>query len=115
MGDIKMAEIEFSAEEKGILVEKIKLYFEDELDQDIKQFEAEFLLDFFAEQVGPCFYNRGLYDAHALMEAKLETISEGMYEIEKPTEFRRGYRNHYAYPIFSCMSSDLIGHLALKK
>lgn len=84
-----MAEIEFTKEEKEILVKKIKLYFVEELDQEIKQFDAEFLLDFFTEEIGPYFYNRGLYDAQTLLESKLELITEGFYEIEKPTEFNK--------------------------
>ena len=48
-----MAKIEFSDREKAAIVDKIKLYFREELDQDIAQFDAEFLLDFFSEEVGP--------------------------------------------------------------
>lgn len=82
-----MSEIEFSKEEKEILVKKIKMYFSEELDQDIAQFDAEFLLDFFSEEVGPYYYNRGLQDAKILLEDKIELITESFYEIEKPTEF----------------------------
>ena len=57
-----MSEIEFSKEEKEIIVKKIQLYFREELDRDIGQFDAQFLLDFFAKEIGPYFYNRGLYD-----------------------------------------------------
>jgi len=84
-----MADITFSKEEKEILVKKIKLYFSEELDQDIPQFDAEFLLDFFSEEVGPYFYNRGLYDARSMLERKIESITDGFYEIEKPTLFRK--------------------------
>ena len=84
-----MSEIKFSKEEKELIIQKIKLYFNDELDQDIGQFDAEFLLDFFSEEVEPYFYNRGLYDAKAVLTAKIESIDEALYEIEKPTEFAR--------------------------
>lgn len=84
-----MAEIEFTREEKDIISKKIQLYFNQELDQEIGQFDAQFLLDFFAEEVGVYFYNRGLYDAQAILERKLEDISEAIYELEKITEFRR--------------------------
>jgi len=48
-----MAEISFSKEEKAELVKQIQGYFRDELDQDIGQFPATFLLDFFTESIGP--------------------------------------------------------------
>lgn len=84
-----MAEIEFSRDEKAILVEKVKRYFQEELDQEIGGFDAEFLIDFFTREVGAYFYNRGVYDAQALLSAKVEEISESLYELEKPTEMVR--------------------------
>jgi len=84
-----MQEIEFSKEEKEIIVRKIQLYFSEELDHKIGQFDAQFLLDFFAKEVGAYFYNRGLYDAQAILEKRLDDISETIYELEKITEFRR--------------------------
>ena len=84
-----MSEIEFSKEEKEILIKKIQLYFTEELDKEIGQFEAQFLLDFFSNEVGLYFYNRGLYDAQTILESKMESITEAIYEIEKITEFRK--------------------------
>jgi uncharacterized protein (DUF2164 family) len=84
-----MSDIEFTKEEKAILVRRIKLYFSEELDQEIARFDAEFLLDFFAEEIGPYFYNRALYDAQTILEKKVENITEAFYEIEKITEFRK--------------------------
>jgi|GEM_PF-326557 len=43
-----MSKIKFSKDEKDIIVGKIKLYFTEELDHKIGQFDAEFLLDFFS-------------------------------------------------------------------
>ncbi len=84
-----MSKIEFSKEEKAVIVRKVQMYFSEELDQKIGQFDAEFLLDFFLEEIGPYFYNRGLYDAQAVLEKRLESIAEAIYEMEKPTEFLR--------------------------
>lgn len=81
--------IKFSKDETEILTRKIQLYFNDELDQDIGQFPAQFLLEFFTEEVGPYFYNRGLADAQTVLEARVESITEALYELEKPTEFTR--------------------------
>lgn len=84
-----MANIEFSKPEKIILVEKLQRYFSKELDQDLGQFDAEFLLDFFAEEMGAYFYNRGLRDAQSVIEAKVADIADAIYDIEKPTQFVR--------------------------
>jgi uncharacterized protein (DUF2164 family) len=81
-----MSRVEFSRKEKEAIVGKIKLYFGENLDHEIGQFDAEFLLDFFCDEIGAYFYNRGLYDAHTILEGRLESITEAIYEIEKPTE-----------------------------
>jgi uncharacterized protein (DUF2164 family) len=84
-----MEGIRFSSEEKAQIVEKIKGYFEKELEMEIGGFDAEFLLDFFSEKIGPYYYNRGLQDARVLIEDKLENVADALYEIEQPTEFPR--------------------------
>jgi len=76
--------IEFSKDEKEALVEKIRTYLIDELGQEIGHFDAEFLLDFFGEEIGKYFYNRGLYDAQAILEGRMDAITEAIAEMEKP-------------------------------
>ena len=44
-----MSTIKFSSTETEQLVTKIQGYFAKELDQDLGQFDAEFLLDFFSD------------------------------------------------------------------
>lgn len=84
-----MTAMKFSKEEKAIITRKIQLYFAEELRQEIGQFDAEFLLDFFAKEIGSFFYNRGLYDAQAILSNKLDDIADAIYQLEQPTEFRR--------------------------
>lgn len=84
-----MPDIQFSSDEKEVIVRRIKLYFAEELKQEIGRFDAEFLLDFFAGEVGAYFYNRGLYDAQAILSGKLDELGEAIYQLERPTEFRR--------------------------
>lgn len=79
-----MKDIEFSREQKDRMVAKIKTYFSDELQQDIGGFEAEFLIDFFAKELGPCFYNRGLFDAQQVFNEKVEEASYVIQELEQP-------------------------------
>lgn len=79
-----MAEISFSKDELAAITGRIQLYFREELDQALGEFDAQFLLDFFAEEIGGYFYNRGLYDAQALLDAKLDDIKDAIYQLEKP-------------------------------
>jgi uncharacterized protein (DUF2164 family) len=83
-----MADIKFTEDEKTLIVRKIQLYFTEELKHEIGRFDAEFLLDFFSGEVGSYFYNRGLYDAQAILSSKLDDLTEAIYQLERPTEFR---------------------------
>ena len=82
-----MSDISFTQEEKQILVGKIQSYFHAELSEEIGQFDAEFLLDFFNKEIGAYHYNRGLQDARTLLEENAQNIQQAFYEMEKVTEF----------------------------
>lgn len=84
-----MNEITFSKEEKEEILKKVRLYFSEQLDQEIGSFDAGFLLDFFAKEIGAYFYNRGLYDAQKIYTEKIEEIGYVVQELEKPTKYPR--------------------------
>lgn len=81
-----MANIELNVEQKTIIIKKIQSYMQQELDVELGQFDAEFLLDFFGDHVGSYFYNQGIYDAQQLMSSKIDLINESLYELEKPVD-----------------------------
>ncbi|WP_440874222.1 DUF2164 domain-containing protein [Thalassotalea sp. PLHSN55] len=78
-----MATIEFSKAQTSEMVDKLQRYFSAELDQDLAQFDAEFLLDFIAKELGGHFYNRGIEDSRLILQNRLETIDDDLYAIEK--------------------------------
>lgn len=84
-----MADINFTDDEKAIIVHKVQLYFAKELNQEIGRFDAEFLIDFFSSEVGAYFYNRGLYDAQALISSKVDDLTESIYLLERSTDYRK--------------------------
>lgn len=84
-----MAGIEFSKEEKALIVRRLQIYFNEELKQELGRFDAEFLLDFVAEELGAYFYNRGLLDAQVILSSKLEDLGDAIGQLERPTEFRK--------------------------
>ncbi len=57
-----------------------------EFDLDIGRMDAQLLLDFISERLGPHYYNQGLHDARAHLHAKLEALGEALYELEKPAK-----------------------------
>ena len=79
-----MAQITLSEDKKSQLIGKLQRYFESELDYDLGQFDADFLLDFISKEFGAVYYNQGLKDARDIIEQKIELIGESIYEIEQP-------------------------------
>jgi uncharacterized protein (DUF2164 family) len=84
-----MQPIKFSREETKAIVGEIQDYFREELDQQIGAIPAEMLMQFFAEKMGAYFYNRGLYDAQALVRKKLDDVSDEIFGLEQPTKHLR--------------------------
>jgi uncharacterized protein (DUF2164 family) len=80
-----MNEIKFTSAQKELLIHKLQQYFSNELEQDLAQFDADFLLDFFTKEMGNHFYNQGIYDAQKLLAEKLDYITDEMFQLEKPT------------------------------
>lgn len=78
-----MSVVEFSAEEKAAITQKLQRYLANELQIEIGGFDAEFLLDFFSKEVGCFFYNRGLYDAQTVLNARFEEITDAVVALEK--------------------------------
>ena len=78
-----MKPIEFSKEEKRLMVRQLQTYFSAELDQELAGLPAEMLIDFIARDIGAAFYNRGLRDAQAVVTAKAEDIADAIYRPER--------------------------------
>ncbi|WP_374471444.1 DUF2164 domain-containing protein [Phenylobacterium sp.] len=79
-----MARIELEKPVREALTRALSRYLKDELDVEIGGMDAQLLLDFLSETLGPHYYNQGLADAQAILRSRLEQIAEAIYEIEKP-------------------------------
>lgn len=78
-----MAKIEFTQQQKDVIVERLQDYMSSELDIDLGQFDAEFLLDFITNELGGHFYNKGIQDARTVFEQRVQSIDEDLYAIEQ--------------------------------
>ena len=80
-----LAEIKLDDSVNVEVVAQLQKYFQDELQQEIGSFDAEFMLDFFSKEVGGFYYNQGLADALKNFESKMEDVGELIYQLEKET------------------------------
>ena len=81
-----MSEITFSRDQTAHMVDKLQKYLRRELDVEIGDFDAEFLLDFFAKELGAHFYNQGMADALRVVEEKTESLVDTLTWLQKPID-----------------------------
>ena len=84
-----MTDLKLTREEKQALVPRVQDYARAELDKELGDFEAEFLIDFFVDDLGPLLYNRALRAAQAVLHRRMDMFGEALVELEKPLAFGR--------------------------
>ena len=77
-----MSEIKLSKQQQVSAVTKLQEYFEQELDRELGQFEAEFLLEFIMQELGSSIYNQALYDAQSILSTKIEDVFAEIEQID---------------------------------
>ena len=80
-----MKKVEFSKDQKTAIARRVQRYFMEQLDCEIGTVSAIFLLDFFADEIGGHFYNRGLIDAHEALSARLDDVFDEVWKLEMQT------------------------------
>ena len=74
--------IKLSAERRAALIKLITEFYRENFDEELSEYRAERLMDFFIKQLGPPIYNQAIADARAFMFEKLEDLDVEFYEPE---------------------------------
>lgn len=74
--------IKLDKETEEALLESIKRFFMEELEQDIGDLTAMRVLEFCAREIGPSVYNQAIADAQTFMQDKLTDLGGVLYEPE---------------------------------
>lgn len=74
--------IDLTKHQTGEVVSSLRRYFREELEQEIPEMRAKFLLEFILKEVAPFAYNQGVKDAEAYFREKLEDLSAFCFEEE---------------------------------
>ncbi len=76
--------IRLEGERRERALRSTRKFFADELDQELSEFRAERILDFFVRELGAPVYNQAIRDAHAFVAEKLTDLEGEFYEPEDP-------------------------------
>lgn len=77
-----MKPIKLPKEQREIITENIRTYFETERGETIGHLAADSLLEFFLKELGPVIYNGALGDARTLVEQRMQSLEEDIYALE---------------------------------
>lgn len=73
-------DIELLPAEKKALVKDVCVFFEEQFDEeDMSDFRAEMVLDFFISIISPLVYNSAIDDASAFLTEKLEDMEVTLF------------------------------------
>ena len=72
--------IELTKQEIAEIVPSLQKYFREELDQELNEMHAKFLLAFIMKEIAPFAYNRGVADAERYFREKIEDLAGTCFE-----------------------------------
>ena len=79
-----MAGVAFDRATREALARRLVRQLKDEFDAEIAPMDGQRLLDLLAETFGAAYYNQGLRDAQAAVQAKVDDIAEAIAGLERP-------------------------------
>ena len=74
--------IKIREEARTALIASIRRYFTEELEQDIGELKAGFLLDYVFTEIGPVVYNSAIADAQAYFQQRAADLDGVCFEPE---------------------------------
>lgn len=71
--------IELTDERRADILSWLTDFYRKEFDEELSEFRAKQLLDFFIERLGPPVYNQAIQDARKFLHDKLEDLDVEFY------------------------------------
>ncbi len=72
--------IDLNKQEISEIVPSIQKYFREELETDLSEMHAKFLLAYIMKEIAPLAYNKGVADAERYFREKVEDLSGICFE-----------------------------------
>ncbi|SUD89871.1 DUF2164 domain-containing protein [Psychrobacter phenylpyruvicus] len=75
--------LQLDKEQEEVLLDELRAYMSDELDMDIGNLPAKFLLDFMVELIGPKIYDQAISDTEPWLYDRFTGILEDLSVLKK--------------------------------
>lgn len=73
-------QIRLSPEKRREILHALQGFYREEMDEELSEFNAVRLLDFFVKKLGSPVYNQGVQDARSYLQERLEDLSATFYQ-----------------------------------
>ena len=74
--------IRLARETEQRLIDSIKQFFAEHMDEEIGELKAALVLEFYVKEVGPSIYNRAIADAQEQMQDRVADLDGSCHEPE---------------------------------
>ena len=72
--------LELTKEEIAEIIPSVQKYFREEMDEELSEMRARFLLEYFQKEIAPLAYNQGVKDAEQYFRGKTEDLTGICFE-----------------------------------
>ncbi|MHC0039130.1 DUF2164 domain-containing protein [Pseudoneobacillus sp. C159] len=76
--------IKLTKDQQQLMIADIQRFFSQERDEEITEFAAERVLDFFKKSLAPHFYNAAVHDVKHVVEQQYSSLEEEILTLELP-------------------------------
>jgi uncharacterized protein (DUF2164 family) len=76
--------IRLSDERRERTLRSIRKFYAEVLEQELSEFTAGRILDFFVKELGAPLYNQAIQDARKFLQGKLDDLDVEFYEPDEP-------------------------------
>ena len=81
--------IKLPKDHEAVAITSLIRYFDEELEQELSEIQAKFLLQFFLAEIGPSIFNQAIEEAKGTMERSVSELSGTCYEQEFSYKFQK--------------------------
>ena len=80
---LKAAELTLDPAQEQSAQQVIKRFLEERFELQLGSFEAQEVLDLFAREIAPLYYNKAIFDVQTHLKERFESIESDLWALEK--------------------------------
>lgn len=80
---LKAPVLTLDAAQEQAAQQTIKRFLEDRFELELGSFEAQEVLDLFAREIAPLYYNKAIFDVQTHLQERFESIESDLWALEK--------------------------------